>query len=112
MCCQQATVEGIFSQAALSAVGFAESAVANTPDLRHDILVAGLTESLKQDEGFMAALEQMSIDYGSFISCPPEYRLFMGFTAAAGRTYAINLFVRKRAEMIAVASIRSKLKQC
>ena len=46
----------------------------------------------------------MSIDYGSFISCPPEYRLLMAFTAAAGRTHAINLFMRKRAEMIAAAS--------
>ena len=104
VCCQQATVEGMFSQAALSAVGFAESAVANTPGLKDKILLSGLTESLKQDEGFMAALEQMSIDYGSFISCPPEYRLLMAFTAAAGRTHAINLFVRKRAEMIAAAS--------
>ena len=63
-----------------------------------------MTESLKPDEGFMAALEQMSIDYGSFISCPPEYRLLMIFTAATGRTHAINLFMRKRAETIAVAS--------
>jgi hypothetical protein len=104
VCCQQATVEGMFSQAALSAVGFAEAAIGNTPGLRDKVLLSGLTEGLKQDEGFMSALEQLSIDYGSFVACPPEYRLMMAFTAAAGRTHALNLFMRKRGEMVAAAT--------
>ena len=104
VCCQQATVEGMFSQAALSAVGFAEAAVGNTPGLRDKVLLSSLTEGLKQDEGFMSALEQLSIDYGSFVACPPEYRIMMAFTAAAGRTHALNLFMRKRGEMVAAAT--------
>ena len=67
MCCQQATVEGMFGQAALGAVSFAEPAVANTPGLRDEVLLPGLTKSLKQDESFISALERISIDYGSLI---------------------------------------------
>ena len=104
ICCQQATVEGMFSSAALSAVGLAEGVVCSTPGLRDKVLLKGLTESLKQDEGFMAALEQLSIDYGSFVSCPPEYRLMLAFTAAAGRTHAMNLFLKKRCELVAAAA--------
>jgi len=104
ICCQQATVEGMFSSAALSAVGLAEGVVCSTPGLRDKVLLKGLTESLKQDEGFMAALEQLSIDYGSFVSCPPEYRLMLAFTAAAGRTHAMNLFLKKICELVAAAA--------
>ena len=49
----------------------------------------------------MSALEQLSIDMGSFVACPPEYRLMMAFVAAAGRTHAVNLFMKKRKDMIA-----------
>ena len=108
MCFQQATVEGMFSQAALAAVGFVESAVVSTPALRKRMLLSGLTDSLRQDEGFMSALEQLSIDMGSFVACPPEYRLMMAFTAAAGRTHAMNLFMKKRAGMVARAEVDSK----
>ena len=104
VCCQQATVEGMFTQAALSAVGFAEAAIGNTPGLREKVLLSGLTEGLRQDEGFMSALEQLSIDYGSFVACPPEYRLMMALTAAAGRTHALNLFMKKRGEMVEAAT--------
>ena len=103
VCCQQATVEGMFSQAALSAVGFIESAVCSTPTLKDKVLISGLTEGLRQDESFMSALEQLSIDMGSFVAMPPEYRLMMAFVAAAGRTHAVNLFMKKRKEMVAQA---------
>ena len=101
VCCQQSTVESMFSQAALSAVGFVESAVCATPTLKDKVLISGLTEGLRQDESFMSALEQLSIDMGSFVACPPEYRLMMAFVAAAGRTHAVNLFMKKRKDMIA-----------
>ena len=52
----------------------------------------------------MSALEQLSIDYGSFVACPPEYRLMMALTAAAGRTHALNLFMKKRGEMVEAAT--------
>ena len=91
----------MFSQAALSAVGFVESAVCATPTLKDKVLISGLTEGLRQDESFMSALEQLSIDMGSFVACPPEYRLMMAFVAAAGRTHAVNLFMKKRKDMIA-----------
>ena len=38
---------------------------------------------------------------GSFVACPPEYWLMMAFVAAAGRTHAGNLFMKKRKDMIA-----------
>ena len=101
VCCQQSTVESMFSQAALSAVGFVESAVCATPTLKDKVLISGLTEGLRQDESFMSALEQLSIDMGSFVACPPEYRLMMAFVAAAGRTHAVNLFMKERKDMIA-----------
>ena len=63
------------------------------------MLLTELTESLRQGEGFMSALEQLSIDYGYFVACPPKYRLMMAFTAAAGRTHALNLLVKKSGEM-------------
>ena len=101
VCCQQSTVESMFSQAALSAIGFVESAVCATPTLKDKVLISGLTEGLRQDESFMSALEQLSIDMGSFVACPPEYRLMMAFVAAAERTHAVNLFMKKRKDMIA-----------
>ena len=105
VCCQQATVEGMFSQVALSAVGFVESAVCATPALKDRVIISGLTKGLRQDESFMSALEQLSIDMGSFVACPPEYRLMMAFVAATGRTHAVNLFMKKRKQMVAQAGV-------
>ena len=71
------------------------------PTLKDNVLISDLTEGLRQDESFMSALEQLSTDMGSFVACPPEYRLMMAFVAAAGRTHAVNLFMKKHKEMIA-----------
>ena len=48
----------------------------------------------------MSALEQLNIDMSSFVACPQEYRLMMTFVAAVGRTHAVNLFIKKRKDMI------------
>jgi hypothetical protein len=91
----------MFSQVARSAVGFFEPAVCATPILKDKILFFGLTEGLRQDKSFISALEQLSIGMGSFVACPPEYRLMMAFVAAAGRNHAVNLFMKKCKDMIA-----------
>ena len=92
-------MEGMFGQAALSTVGLGETAVVNTPGLNAKVKLKGLTESLRQDQACMTALEQCSIDYGCSWAVGPEYRLGMAFVAAAGRQHALNSFLEMRAKM-------------
>ena len=99
ICCQNSTMTGMFGEAAISCVGLVEQGVTRSP-LGKRLLLQGLTESVRNDSSFMTALEQCSIDYGCSWACRPEYRLLMSFVAAAGRTHAVNAFLKVRGEAV------------
>lgn len=67
----------------------------NSP-MNHKFKVAGLTEALRQDEGFSACLDILQLENSDYTQLPAHYRLLWSIVAAAMKQNAINTFIEKR----------------
>ena len=67
----------------------------NSP-MNHKFKIAGLTEALRQDEGFSACLEILQLENSDYTQLPAHYRLLWSIVAAAMKQNAINTFIEKR----------------
>ena len=67
----------------------------NSP-VNNKFKIAGLTEALKQDEGFSACLEILQLENSDYTQLPAHYRLLWSIVAAAMKQNAINTFIATR----------------
>ena len=64
--------------------------------MNHKFKIAGLSEALRQDEGFSACLEILQLESSDYTQLPAHYRLLWSIVAAAMKQNAINALIAKQ----------------